>query len=108
MGLGRGLEAVPVQSDLEETRQRGMRVRSGCRGRGQPGRARVVVLLCPRKAEVVSEIRLARRINEGCGQGDPMIRTDEQLAVVREQLGRIERALGSLRRRVTNERNVAV
>ena len=37
-----------------------------------------------------------------------MIRTDEQLAVVREQLGRIERALGSLRRRVTNERNFAV
>ncbi len=37
-----------------------------------------------------------------------MIRNDQQLAVVREQLARIEWALASLRRRVTNERNFAV
>ena len=37
-----------------------------------------------------------------------MIRNDQQLTVVREQLARMERALASLRRRVTNERNFAV
>jgi hypothetical protein len=37
-----------------------------------------------------------------------MIQDDEELAVVQKQLARAERALESLRRRVTNERNFAV
>jgi len=37
-----------------------------------------------------------------------MIRNDEQWAVVRDQLSRIENALASLRRRVKNERNFAL
>ena len=37
-----------------------------------------------------------------------MIRDGEKLSVVREQLARIERALASLRRRVKNQRNLAV
>ncbi|MCI0376830.1 MAG: hypothetical protein L0215_04440 [Gemmataceae bacterium] len=37
-----------------------------------------------------------------------MISNDEELKVVREQLGRAERALASLRSEVTNERNFAV
>lgn len=37
-----------------------------------------------------------------------MMGNDEKLAVVRAQLARIENALASLRRRVTNERNFAV
>ena len=37
-----------------------------------------------------------------------MIRKDEALAFLRKQLGHLERALGDLRRRVTNERNFAV
>ena len=37
-----------------------------------------------------------------------MIRNDEQLAVVQEQLALAEHALEALRRSVTNERNFAV
>lgn len=37
-----------------------------------------------------------------------MIANDTQLAVVREQLGRAERALASLRSEITNERNFAI
>ena len=37
-----------------------------------------------------------------------MIVNDEDLQVVREQLGRAERALASLRSEITNERNFAV
>jgi phage host-nuclease inhibitor protein Gam len=37
-----------------------------------------------------------------------MIRDEKDLQVVREQLGRAERALDSLRREITNERNFAV
>jgi hypothetical protein len=37
-----------------------------------------------------------------------MIKTQEQLAVVKEQLGRVERALESLRQDVKNPRNFAV
>jgi hypothetical protein len=37
-----------------------------------------------------------------------MIRDDDDLQVVREQLGRAERALASLRSEITNERNFAL
>jgi hypothetical protein len=37
-----------------------------------------------------------------------MIKTEEQLAVVRMQLGRVERALESLRQDVKNPRNFAL
>ncbi|GEM_PF-6522697 len=37
-----------------------------------------------------------------------MVCNDEQLEVVRQQLGRAERALASLRSEITNERNFAV
>jgi hypothetical protein len=37
-----------------------------------------------------------------------MILNDEDLRIVREQLGRAERALASLRSEITNERNFAV
>ena len=37
-----------------------------------------------------------------------MILNDEDLQIVREQLGRAERALTSLRSAITNERNFAV
>ncbi len=37
-----------------------------------------------------------------------MICNDEELKVMREQLGRAERALASLRSEITNERNFAV
>jgi len=37
-----------------------------------------------------------------------MIANDTQLQVVKEQLGRAERALASLRSEITNERNFAV
>ena len=60
--------------------------------------------------EMAAVVRLARRIQKGDCEGDPMIQSTGDLQVVCDQLGRIEEALASLRSRVLpkNKRNFDV
>jgi hypothetical protein len=55
-------------------------------------------------------LRLARGHDERAREGDVMIRTDDELAVVRRQLARVEDALAALRRDVLskNRRNFEI
>src|SRR5439155_22111689 len=65
-------------------------------------------ILFPAKRQVAAGLLVARGRTQRAGEGKIMILNDEELKVVREQLSLIEDALASLRRRVTNERNLAV
>jgi hypothetical protein len=56
----------------------------------------------------VQVIRLALEVEEGPGEGDSMIESEEELEVVRAQLALAESALDSLRRRVKNKRTFAL